>query len=116
MSSRVYGASHIWIEGNRIGLSRYASRELDGIVMVSIDAGEYREGEAFGVVESRKTASELISPCEMRVVRVNRVVETTPEVLDERSEEVELAEVEVISGLERMKTPEEYERYVEGIK
>ena len=59
---------HIWIkplEGNQIqvGVSDYAQDLLGDIVFIELKENELISfGEPFGVIESVKTASDLVSP------------------------------------------------------
>ncbi|WP_219419197.1 glycine cleavage system protein GcvH [Pseudonocardia nigra] len=67
-----------------IGITDFAQEELGEIVYVdhpNID-DTVEKGQAFGEVESNKTASEVYAPCSGRVVAINEVVDNEPERLN----------------------------------
>lgn len=105
-----YSKTHIWFETENektvAGLSKHALDELNEIVLLSVDTGKFKEGDSFGVIESVKTASELICPCDMTVLNVNKDVELDPSKLDENTW---IAEVKYEGDLI---TFEEYLRFV----
>lgn len=63
-----------------VGITDHAQQELTDIVYVELPAvgRELRAGEACGVVESVKTASDLYSPLSGRVVEVNGALSDHP--------------------------------------
>ena len=64
-----------------IGITDYAQDALADLVYFELpDVGDaLTAGEEFGVVESVKAASDLISPISGEVVEVNSALEDTPE-------------------------------------
>lgn len=64
-----------------IGLSDYAQDALNDIVFVELPkvGSTVTAGEAFGVVESVKAASDLVSPVSGTVTAVNTALESSPE-------------------------------------
>lgn len=72
-----YTREHEWLrrQGNEgvVGITHFAQEQLGDIVFVELpEVGRRLEaGEAFGVVESVKTVSDLYSPVRGTVVRVN---------------------------------------------
>lgn len=83
-----YTQGHEWIalEGSlgRVGITDFAQDQLGDIVFVELpEVGrELRQGEAFGVVESVKSVSDLFSPVAGRVVRVNGALQDQPEMIN----------------------------------
>ncbi|MCX7867292.1 glycine cleavage system protein GcvH [Limisphaera sp. VF-2] len=79
-----YTKTHEWVrlDGGvaTVGITDHAQRELTDIVFVELPAvgRELRAGEACGVVESVKTASDLYSPLTGRVVEVNSALPDHP--------------------------------------
>jgi glycine cleavage system H protein len=67
-----------------IGISDYAQDALNDIVFVELPSvgDTFKAGETFGVVESVKAASDLISPIEGEVIEVNAKLEQSPELLN----------------------------------
>ncbi|MBL8155604.1 MAG: glycine cleavage system protein GcvH [Anaerolineae bacterium] len=74
------------IEGDTatIGLSDYAQDQLNDIVYVELpDVGaSFDKGQAFGVVESVKAASDIFMPVGGTVTEVNNALEDEPEVIN----------------------------------
>jgi glycine cleavage system H protein len=89
-SDRRYTKDHEWAkeeDGNVfIGITAFAVDQLGDITLVNLDVkvGEtITRGKAFGTIESVKTLSDLFAPVSGRVVRVNQVLENTPEKVNE---------------------------------
>lgn len=84
-----YAKSHEWVmvDGDiaTIGITDYAQHTLGSIVY--LDASEVgskvKQNKEFGVVESVKAASDLISPISGEVIEVNSELITSPELLNE---------------------------------
>jgi glycine cleavage system H protein len=88
-TDRRYLESHEWTttDGDtvRIGITDFAQDELGDVVFVELPAeGDEvtKEGE-FGVVESIKAVSDLVSPVSGTVVAVNEELFDAPELLNE---------------------------------
>ena len=85
MSERCYGQDHLWLEPDgsgmaKVGVSHYAQEELGDILFVELPepGTELVQGQSFGVIESVKTASELIAPASGQVVEVNELLREEP--------------------------------------
>ena len=85
MENRCYSQDHLWLEPDdsgmaTVGVTHYAQEELGDILFVELpDIGTtLRKGQSFGVVESVKTASELIAPASGQVVEINEVLREEP--------------------------------------
>ena len=91
---RKYGKTHVWIEDGKLGLTARAADEMQGIVYLEVNPGEYAEGDAFGAVESSKAVVDLVAPCSMRVTGANPVAVADPSVVDSDPEGVWIAMVE----------------------
>ncbi len=84
-----YVASHEWIrhEGNglvTIGITDHAQELLGDIVYIELPAigKTLGAGEATGVVESVKAASDIYSPLDGEVVEINTDLEGAPDVVN----------------------------------
>jgi glycine cleavage system H protein len=83
-----YTADHEWVkvEGNQafIGITEYAQGELGDVVFVDIDSDmeEISVGESFGTIEAVKTVSDLLAPCNGKVMEVNAKLEDEPELIN----------------------------------
>jgi glycine cleavage system H protein len=80
-----YARTDEWLklEGDSatLGISDYAQDTLNDIVFVELPkvGATVNAGEAFGVVESVKAASDLVSPISGTVTAVNIALESSPE-------------------------------------
>ncbi|GBD05340.1 Glycine cleavage system H protein [bacterium HR20] len=83
-----YTADHEWIrvEGTIgwIGITDHAQSELGDIVYVDIPAGLERieRGKSFGTIEAVKTVADLYAPCTGKVLEVNPLVSSSPEIIN----------------------------------
>jgi glycine cleavage system H protein len=88
MADRRYTKTHEWltVEGKTatVGITDFAQSQLGDVVFVELpSAGRKLEaGEAFGVIESVKAASDLYAPLAGRVAEVNEKLAATPELVN----------------------------------
>ncbi len=84
-----YQESHEWARKDGdlvvIGISDYAQDELGDVVFVEFPSlgAAFKKGDAFGVVESVKAASDLYLPVSGTVAEVNEVLQDKPETINE---------------------------------
>lgn len=85
-----YTESHEWVRENgdgtvSVGITDYAQQALGDVVYVELPATgtEVSAGEAIGVVESVKAASDVYAPVGGTVVESNGELETGPERVNE---------------------------------
>ncbi|HXH07511.1 MAG TPA: glycine cleavage system protein GcvH [Vicinamibacterales bacterium] len=84
-ADRKYTTSHEWVRVDgteaQIGITDYAQRQLGDVVFVELpEVGRrLRQGEAFGVIESVKAASDLFSPMSGEVIEVNQTLRDRPQ-------------------------------------
>ena len=83
-----YTKDHEWIrvEGNHayVGITEFAQHELGDIVYVDINSlGKEVSREAvFGTVEAVKTVSDLFMPLTGKVLEINKLLDTKPELVN----------------------------------
>lgn len=83
-----YTKDHEWISisgaQGRVGITDYAQRQLGDIVYVELpEVGKgFKQGQAFGTIESVKAVSELYCPMSGRVIEVNTTLNTRPEAVN----------------------------------
>jgi glycine cleavage system H protein len=83
-----YSADHEWlrVEGGEavIGITAYAADELGDVVFVELPqvGRALKKAEAFGVIESVKTASDLYAPVAGEVLAVNDALGGEPELVN----------------------------------
>ncbi len=84
-----YQESHEWarLDGKvaTVGISDYAQDELGDVVFVELPeiGTTMKKGDAFGVVESVKAASDVYMPAAGEIVEVNEILKDTPEKINE---------------------------------
>ncbi len=120
-----YSKEHEWVlvEGNvaTVGITDYAQEQLGEIVYVELpEVGEkVSKDDAFGVVESVKTVSDVYAPVSGSVIEVNDDLPGNPELLnDDPYGDGWMLKIEMSDPdeLEDLMTSEEYERYVAELK
>ena len=83
-----YTQEHEWLrlEGNEalVGITDFAQDALGDVVFVELPSigATFASGQAFGVVESNKTVSDLFAPVAGRVTAVNHVLRDEPELVN----------------------------------
>ncbi len=89
MGNRLFSDKHIWIDQDEaivfIGITEYAQEKLGSIMFLNLpEVGEKVEiGERFGDIESIKTVSDLFSPIDGEVIKVNEDLVDEPERINE---------------------------------
>lgn len=89
LSDRKYTNDHEWAKqtgaGVEIGITAYAVDQLGDITLVNLDVKEgdsVEAGKAFGTIESVKTLSDLFAPVSGKVTRINKDLESKPELVN----------------------------------
>lgn len=84
-----YASSHEWIrvEGDTavVGISDHAQQELTDLAFIELPevGAALSVGDACGVVESVKTASDIYAPVSGEVTEINNVLESEPGTVNE---------------------------------
>jgi len=88
MADRRYSKTHEWVtvDGKHVtvGITDFAQSQLGDVVFLELPkpGRKLEAGEAFGVVESVKAASDLYSPVAGRVTAVNDLLAAKPELIN----------------------------------
>lgn len=90
MSNLRFTSDHEWVsvEDNDIaivGITNYAQSELGDVVFVElpeVDAS-FHQGDQMAVVESVKTAADVMAPISGTVVAINEELESSPELVND---------------------------------
>jgi glycine cleavage system H protein len=89
LSDRKYTNDHEWAKqtgtGVEIGITAYAVDQLGDITLVNLDVKEgdsVEAGKAFGTIESVKTLSDLFAPVSGKITRINKDLESKPELVN----------------------------------
>lgn len=84
----LYSTDHEWvkIEGDvaYVGITDYAQKELGDIVFLDVETvGEdLNSGDIFGSVEAVKTVSDLFLPINGKILELNPLVATSPDLVN----------------------------------
>lgn len=84
-----YTVEHEWVRMDDgiavVGITDFAQQQLGDVVYVELPkvGSRVESMKVFGVVESVKTASDLYSPLTGEVVEVNKVLENSPQLVND---------------------------------
>ena len=87
-----YTETHEWIkaDGNiaTIGISVHAAEQIGDLVFVELPQIDdtFASGDTVAVLESVKTASDILTPCEGTVTAINEALTDDPELVNRDSE------------------------------
>ncbi len=117
-----YTKDHEWvkIEGDvaTIGITEHAAEALGELVYVELPkvGNSYAKGDAFAVVESSKSASDVYIPASGEVVSVNESLTSTPELVNNSTyKDGWIAKVKLSNASELAEAMDEsaYKKYLE---
>ena len=116
-----YTEKHDWIrvEGEfaYIGITDFAQDQLGEIVFIEMPevGDEISAGKEYGVIESSKVASDLISPISGEVVEINEKLDDEPEYINEDAYDAWIVKVKLsdIDELDSLINAESYEAELE---
>ncbi|MFK8027023.1 MAG: glycine cleavage system protein GcvH [Gammaproteobacteria bacterium] len=87
---KIYTQNHVWLETQNeedfiLGITDFAQEQLGDIVFVDLpDTGvKTQAGKACAVVESVKSASDIICPVDGEIIAVNDQLADDPELINE---------------------------------
>lgn len=110
-TSLKYTENHEWAELEdgtvKMGITDYAQSELGDIVFIELpeEGTQIKQGQDFIVVESVKAVSDVYAPVSGMVVKVNSVLEESPELVNESPHhegwmvKIELSDQSELDGL-----------------
>ena len=99
-SNLLFTKEHVWIkehEKNKyyLGVSNFAQETLGDIVFVDVkNDTEVSKNNALGVIESVKTASDIVCPQDGVIVSINDNLTSNPELINEKPHETWICEIE----------------------
>ena len=99
-SNLLFTKEHVWIkehEKNKfyLGISNFAQETLGDIVFVDVKNGiEVSKNNALGVIESVKTASDIVCPQDGVIISTNDNLSSSPELINEKPHETWICEIE----------------------
>ena len=95
----LYSKDHEWVKIDldiaTIGITDFAQRELGDIVYVEIESVGHNltVEEVFGTVEAVKTVSDLFMPISGEVLEFNKILEETPEIVNDEPYDLSLIHI-----------------------
>ncbi|MGW1879344.1 glycine cleavage system protein GcvH [Streptomyces sp. NPDC001975] len=116
-----YTREHEWIRMNggsaEIGITEFAQKQLGDIVFVEVPTvgRTIDAGQEFGTLESVKAVTEVYMPVGGKVIEVNELLNSEPELINEDPHgEAWLIKVQVSDkkALDGLMSAEKYEEYV----
>ena len=96
----IYTREHLWIKSigdatYEIGITDYAQNLLGDIVFVELPElqSQILRDIAFGVIESVKTASDLIGPLNGVMMEINPNIQKSPEIINDKPHETWICKI-----------------------
>ena len=96
----IYTSEHLWIKSigentYEIGITDYAQNLLGDIVFVELPElqSQISKNIAFGVVESVKTASDLMGPLNGVMIEINPNIQKSPELINDKPYETWICKI-----------------------
>ena len=116
-----YTDRHDWIrvdgEFAYMGFTDFAQEQLGDILFVEMPevGDEITSGKEYGIIESSKVASDLISPISGEVVQINERLDDEPEYINEDAYDAWIVKVKLsdIDELDSLISAESYEAELE---
>ena len=116
-----YTDRHDWIrvdgEFAYMGITDFAQDQLGDILFVEMPevGDEITSGKEYGIIESSKVASDLISPISGEVVEINERLDDEPEYINEDAYDAWIVKVRLsdIDELDSLISAESYEAELE---
>lgn len=117
-----YTKDHEWLrlEGDivAVGITEHAAEALGTLVFVELPAigKQVKVGDACGVVESAKSASDVYSPVSGEIVDVNKELESSPELInDSKDGDTWICKIKISdkSEFEKCMSKPEYDKLLE---
>ncbi len=117
-----YAKTHEWVRIEDgvavVGITDAAQDMLSDIVYVELpeEGATVTAGQEVATVESVKAAEDIIAPVSGTVVEVNRALETTPEIINDRPYEAWFFKIQpgtsVDDEISALMSPSDYETFV----
>jgi glycine cleavage system H protein len=116
---------HEWVKikdgAAAVGISDYAAHQLGDVTFVELPAiGKVvKQFEQFASIESVKAASDIYSPLSGTVVKVNEVLNDTPEIVNESPEDaawIAWIEPSNLDEVRNLMNQAQYEEFLRGLE
>ena len=116
---------HEWVKIKEglaaVGISDYAAHQLGDVTFVELPAvGKIvKQFEQFAAIESVKAASDIYAPLSGKIVKVNEVLEESPEIVNESPEDaawIAWIEPTNLDEVNNLMTQAQYEEFLRGLQ
>jgi len=116
---------HEWVKIKEglaaVGISDYAAHQLGDVTFVELPAvGKIvKQFEQFAAIESVKAASDIYAPLSGKIVKVNEVLEESPEIVNESPEDaawIAWIEPTNLDEVKNLMTKAQYEEFLRGLQ
>ena len=104
-----------------VGISDFAAHQLGDITFVELPAvgKSVRQFEQFAAIESVKAASDIYAPLSGKIVKVNELLEVSPEIVNDSPEDaawIAWIEPSNLDEVKNLMTQVQYEEFVRGLE
>ena len=117
-----YAKTHEWVRLEDgvafVGISDAAQDMLSDIVYVELpeEGAMVEAGQEVGTVESVKAAEDIVAPISGKIIEVNRTLETTPEIINQRPYAAWFFKIEPAASMDtelsELMSPSDYDTFV----
>ena len=116
---------HEWVKIKKgiaaVGISDFAAHQLGDITFVELPAvgKSVKQFEQFAAIESVKAASDIYAPLSGKIVKVNELLEESPEIVNESPEDaawIAWIEPSNLDEVKNLMTLAQYEEFVRGLE
>lgn len=119
LENLLYTEDHDWVrvDGDYayVGITDFAQNALGDIVYVELPEvdSEFSSGDAFGVIESVKAATDLYIPLGGKVLEANEGIADDPALLNQDPYENWIVKIEISDKgeIEKLMSPADYEEF-----
>jgi glycine cleavage system H protein len=122
----LYSREHEWVrmEGKEavVGITDFAQKQLHEIVYVEVKAegSLVEQNQTMGTVESVKSVSDVFSPVTGKIIKVNKELSDSPELLNQDPYKkgwlARISPVDLKKDKGRLLTAEQYGQYLETME
>jgi glycine cleavage system H protein len=116
---------HEWVKIKEgvasVGITEYAAHQLGDVTFVELPGmgKAVKQFEQFAAIESVKAASDIYSPLSGKVVKVNEVLNDTPEIINESAEDagwIAWIEPTDLSEIKNLLDRAAYDEFLKGLE
>ena len=116
---------HEWVKIKEgvasVGITEYAAHQLGDVTFVELPGmgKAVKQFEQFAAIESVKAASDIYSPLSGKVVKVNEVLNDTPEIINESAEDagwIAWIEPTDLSEVKNLLDRAAYDEFLKGLQ